>query len=50
MIEDLLTKYSVGNFYFPIKSNADGILVNKNSIVEILQKLKQYKTINLDQM
>tara|TARA_B110000305_G_C19449275_1_gene646809 strand:- start:2291 stop:2884 length:594 start_codon:yes stop_codon:yes gene_type:complete len=50
MIEDLLTKYSVGNFYFPIKSKADGILVNRNSIVEIVQKLKEDSDLLFDQL
>ena len=50
MTIELLKKYSVGNFYFPIKSNADGILVSSNSILEVVQKLKEDDELLFDQL
>ena len=50
MISEVLKKYSIGNFYYPIKSDAEGILIRSDSIIEIVQKLKEDKDLLFDQL
>ena len=50
MILEILEKYSIGNFYYPIKSDAEGILVKSDAIIEIVQKLKEDKDLLFDQL
>jgi len=50
MISEILKKYSIGNFYYPIKSDAEGILIESDSIIEIVQKLKEDKDLLFDQL
>ena len=50
MLPDILKKYSIGDFFYPIKSNADGILIKKDFIIEIVQKLKEDKSLLFDQL
>lgn len=50
MISEILKKYSIGNFYYPIKSDAEGILIRNDSIIEIVQKLKEDKDLLFDQL
>ncbi len=47
---DLLQKYSVGNFHFPIRSGIDNILVNKKSILEVVQKIKEDEELLYEQL
>ncbi|MDA1283859.1 MAG: NADH-quinone oxidoreductase subunit C [Proteobacteria bacterium] len=50
MISKILKKYSIGNFYYPIKSDAEGILIKSDLIIEIVQKLKEDKDLLFDQL
>ena len=50
MISEILKKYSIGNYYYPIKSDAEGILIRSDSIIEIVQKLKEDKDLLFDQL
>jgi NADH-quinone oxidoreductase subunit C len=50
MIAELLQKYSVGNFFYPIKSEAEGILIKKDFIIEVVQKLKEDEDLLFDQL
>ncbi|MDB9776582.1 NADH-quinone oxidoreductase subunit C [Alphaproteobacteria bacterium] len=50
MIPEILKKYSTGNFYYPIKSKAVGILIKKDSLLEVIQKLKEDKDLLFDQL
>jgi len=50
MISEILKKYSIGNFYYPIKSDAEGILIRSDSIIEIVHKLKEDKDLLFDQL
>ena len=50
MSPNLLQKYSVGNFHFPIRSGVDNILVNKESILEIVQKVKEDEELLYEQL
>ena len=50
MISEILKKYSIGNFYYPIKSDAEGILIKSDSIIEIVHKLKEDKDLLFDQL
>ena len=50
MISEVLKKYSIGNFYYPIKSDAEGILIRSDSIIEIVHKLKEDKDLLFDQL
>ena len=50
MISEILKKYSIGNFYYPIKSDAEGILIRSDSIIEIVHKLKEDKVLLFDQL
>ena len=48
MSPNILQKYSTGNFHFPIKSGIDNILVNKDSILEVTQKIKEDEDLLYD--
>tara|TARA_B110000208_G_scaffold191108_1_gene256886 strand:+ start:815 stop:1408 length:594 start_codon:yes stop_codon:yes gene_type:complete len=50
MISEILKKFSIGNFYYPIKSDAEGILIRSDSIIEIVHKLKEDKDLLFDQL
>ncbi|MDC0861108.1 NADH-quinone oxidoreductase subunit C [Alphaproteobacteria bacterium] len=50
MISEILKKYSTGSFYYPIKSKSEGILIKKNSLLEVVQKLKEDKDLLFDQL
>ena len=50
MSPNLLEKYSVGNFHFPVKSDVDSILVKKESILEIVQKVKEDEGLLYEQL
>ena len=50
MSPNLLQKYSVGNFHFPIRSGVDNILVNKESILEVVQKVKEDEELLYEQL
>ena len=50
MSPNILQKYSTGNFHFPIKSEIDNILVNKDSILEVTQKIKEDEDLLYDQL
>jgi NADH-quinone oxidoreductase subunit C len=47
---NLLQKYSVGNFHFPVRPGVDNILVNKESILEIVQKVKEDDELLYEQL
>ena len=50
MSPNLLEKYSVGNFHFPVKTDVDSILVKKESILEIVQKVKEDEGLLYEQL
>ena len=50
MSSNILQKYSTGNFHFPIKSGIDDILVNKDSILEVTQKIKEDEDLLYEQL
>ena len=50
MSPNLLQKYSVGNFHFPIRSGVDNILVNKESILVVVQKVKEDEELLYEQL
>ena len=50
MSPDLLQKYSIGNFHFPVKSSMGSILVSKDSILEVVQKVKEDKELLYEQI
>ena len=50
MSPDLLQKYSIGNFHFPVKSAIDSILVSKDSILEVVQKVKEAEQLLYEQL
>ena len=50
MSPNLLQKYSIGNFHFPIRSGIDNILVNKSSILEVVQKVKEDDDLLYEQL
>ena len=50
MSPNLLQKYSVGNFHFPVRSGAGNILVNKESILEVVQKVKEDEELLYEQL
>ena len=50
MSPDLLQKYSIGNFHFPVKSAMDSILVSKDSILEVVQKVKEDEVLLYEQL
>ena len=50
MSPNLLQKYSIGNFHFPVKSAMDSILVSKDSILEVVQKVKEDEELLYEQL
>ena len=50
MSPNLLQKYSLGNFHFPIRSGVDNILVSKESILEVVQKVKEDEELLYEQL
>ena len=50
MSPNILQKYSTGSFHFPIKSGIDKILVNKDSILDVTQKIKEDEDLLYDQL
>jgi NADH-quinone oxidoreductase subunit C len=47
---NLLQKYSIGKFHFPVKSGADNILVTKETILEVVQKVKEDEELLYEQL
>jgi len=47
---NLLQKYSIGNFHFPVKSGVDNILVSKEKILEVVQKVKEDEELMYEQL
>jgi NADH-quinone oxidoreductase subunit C len=47
---NLLQKYSIGNFHFPVKSGVDNILVTKETILEVVQKVKEDEELLYEQL
>jgi len=47
---NLLQKYSVGIFHFPVRPGVENILVNKESILEIVQKVKEDDELLYEQL
>ena len=50
MSPNLLQKYSIGNFHFPVKSGVDNILVSKEKILEVVQKVKEDEELMYEQL
>ena len=50
MSPNLLQKYSIGNFHFPVKSGVDNILVSKQKILEVVQKVKEDEELLYEQL
>ena len=50
MSPNLLQKYSIGNFHFPVKSGVDNILVSKETILEVVQKVKEDEELLFEQL
>ena len=50
MSPNLLQKYSIGNFHFPVKSGVDNILVSKETILEVVQKVKEDEELLYEQL
>ncbi len=50
MSSNLLQKYSIGNFHFPVKSGVDNILVKKEAILEVVQKVKEDEELLYEQL
>ncbi|MDB3864040.1 NADH-quinone oxidoreductase subunit C [Alphaproteobacteria bacterium] len=50
MSPNLLQKYSIGNFHFPVKSGVDNILVTKEIILEVVQKVKEDEKLLYEQL
>jgi len=47
---DLLNKYSVGNYHFPVRSGANSILIDKNNVLEVIQKVKEDEELLYEQL
>jgi len=47
---NLLQKYSIGNFHFPVKSGVDNVLVKKEAILEVVQKVKEDEELLYEQL
>jgi|TARA_A200000113_G_scaffold225624_1_gene247138 NADH-quinone oxidoreductase subunit C len=47
---NLLQKYSIGNFHFSVKSGVDNILVKKEAILEVVQKVKEDEELLYEQL
>ena len=50
MSSNLLQKYSIGNFHFPVKSGVDNVLVKKEAILEVVQKVKEDEELLYEQL
>ena len=50
MSPNLLQKYSIVNFHFPVKSGVDNILVTKETILEVVQKVKEDEELLYEQL
>ena len=50
MSPNILQKYSIGKFHFPVRPGLDNILVNKESILEIVQKVKEDDELLYEQL
>ena len=50
MSPNLLQKYSIGKFNFPVKSGVDNILVTKETILEVVQKVKEDEELLYEQL
>ena len=50
MSPNLLQKYSIGNFHFSVKSGVDNILVKKETILEVVQKVKEDEELLYEQL
>ena len=50
MSPNFLQKYSIGNFHFPVKSGVDNILVTKETILEVVQKVKEDEELLYEQL
>ncbi len=50
MSSNLLQKYSIGNFHFPVKSGVDKVLVKKEAILEVVQKVKEDEELLYEQL
>ncbi len=45
-----MQKYSIGNFHFSVKSGVDNILVKKETILEVVQKVKEDEELLYEQL
>ena len=45
-----MQKYSIGNFHFSVKSGVDNILVKKETILEVVQKVKEDEKLLYEQL
>ena len=50
MSNELLEKYSIGEIQFPTKSGLPSMLVNKDKILDIIQKIKEDEKLLYDQL
>ena len=50
MSPNLLQKYSIVSFHFPVKSGVDNILVTKETILEVVQKVKEDEELLYEQL
>ena len=50
MSPNILQKYSTGSFHFPIKVGIDNILVDKDSILDVTQKIKEDEDLLFNQL
>ena len=50
MSPNLLQKYSIGSFHFPVKSGVDNILVTKEKILEVVKKVKEDEELLYEQL
>ena len=50
MSPSLLQKYSIGSFHFSVKSGVDNILVKKEAILEVVQKVKEDEELLYEQL
>ena len=50
MSPNLLQKYSIGSFHFSVKSGVDNILVKKEAILEVVQKVKEDEELLYEQL
>jgi NADH-quinone oxidoreductase subunit C len=47
---DLLNKYSVGNYHFPVRSGAESILIDRKNVLEVVQKVKEDEELLYEQL